>query len=210
MSLFLLDAVLWVFGIRGHIPQNDGSPERPGRIVIRGQHRHADADFGRRHRFDRISVAGPVGGGLARRQAALGLADARQHPGIQGRRRAAIPRRAFGRAEQPLADRGEMTYVMLRRSRKSTGTLLQHKQSGLARGENAGSRSRHPDKGTIRCSPAEPPCSAPPQPPSCWRPPRLPTISTCRASTSIWWRRRLRMRTNRPPRRAPRSWSSNS
>ena len=26
MSLFLLEAVLWVFGIRGHIPQDDGSP----------------------------------------------------------------------------------------------------------------------------------------------------------------------------------------
>jgi hypothetical protein len=26
MSLFLLDAVLWVFGIRGHIPQLDGFP----------------------------------------------------------------------------------------------------------------------------------------------------------------------------------------
>jgi hypothetical protein len=26
MSLFLLDAVLWVFGIRGHIPQQDGFP----------------------------------------------------------------------------------------------------------------------------------------------------------------------------------------
>ncbi len=28
MSLFMLDAVLWVFGIRGHIPQNDGLPDR--------------------------------------------------------------------------------------------------------------------------------------------------------------------------------------
>jgi hypothetical protein len=27
MSLFMLDAVLWVFGIRGHIPQNDGFPD---------------------------------------------------------------------------------------------------------------------------------------------------------------------------------------
>lgn len=26
MSLFVLDAVLWIFGIRGHIPQNDGFP----------------------------------------------------------------------------------------------------------------------------------------------------------------------------------------
>jgi hypothetical protein len=26
MSLFLLDAVLWLFGIRGHIPQLDGFP----------------------------------------------------------------------------------------------------------------------------------------------------------------------------------------
>ena len=26
MSLFVLDAVLRIFGIRGHIPQNDGSP----------------------------------------------------------------------------------------------------------------------------------------------------------------------------------------
>ncbi len=24
MSLFVLDAVLWILGIRGHIPQNDG------------------------------------------------------------------------------------------------------------------------------------------------------------------------------------------
>lgn len=24
MSLFVLDLVLWIFGIRGHIPQNDG------------------------------------------------------------------------------------------------------------------------------------------------------------------------------------------
>ncbi len=30
MSLFLLDAVLWVFGIRGHIPQNDGPPNGRG------------------------------------------------------------------------------------------------------------------------------------------------------------------------------------
>ena len=27
MSLFMLDAVLWIFGIRGHIPQNDGLPD---------------------------------------------------------------------------------------------------------------------------------------------------------------------------------------
>ena len=26
MSLFLLDAVLWIFGIRGHLPQHDGLP----------------------------------------------------------------------------------------------------------------------------------------------------------------------------------------
>ena len=26
MSLFVLDTVLWVFGIRGHIPQPDGFP----------------------------------------------------------------------------------------------------------------------------------------------------------------------------------------
>ncbi|HEY5131102.1 MAG TPA: hypothetical protein VIJ35_28075 [Bradyrhizobium sp.] len=26
MSLFVLDAVLWIFGIRGHIPRNDGFP----------------------------------------------------------------------------------------------------------------------------------------------------------------------------------------
>ena len=26
MPLFILDAVLWVFGIRGHVPQNDGLP----------------------------------------------------------------------------------------------------------------------------------------------------------------------------------------
>lgn len=26
MTLLVLDAVLWVFGIRGHIPQNDGFP----------------------------------------------------------------------------------------------------------------------------------------------------------------------------------------
>ena len=26
MSLFVLDVVLWVIGIRGHIPQNDGFP----------------------------------------------------------------------------------------------------------------------------------------------------------------------------------------
>jgi hypothetical protein len=26
MSLFVLDAVLWIFGIRGHIPQDDGFP----------------------------------------------------------------------------------------------------------------------------------------------------------------------------------------
>lgn len=26
MSLFVLDAILWIFGIRGHIPQNDGLP----------------------------------------------------------------------------------------------------------------------------------------------------------------------------------------
>ena len=26
MSLFVLDAALWIFGIRGHIPQNDGLP----------------------------------------------------------------------------------------------------------------------------------------------------------------------------------------
>ena len=24
MTLFVLDAVLWIFGFRGHIPQNDG------------------------------------------------------------------------------------------------------------------------------------------------------------------------------------------
>ena len=31
MTLFMLDAVLWIFGIRGHIPQNDGLPgERDG------------------------------------------------------------------------------------------------------------------------------------------------------------------------------------
>ena len=30
MSLFMLDAVLWVFGIRGHIPQNDGFPNGRG------------------------------------------------------------------------------------------------------------------------------------------------------------------------------------
>jgi len=32
MSLFVLDAVLWVFGIRGHIPGHDdfpGDPHRP-------------------------------------------------------------------------------------------------------------------------------------------------------------------------------------
>jgi hypothetical protein len=29
MSLYVLDAVLWIFGIRGHIPQHDGF--RPGR-----------------------------------------------------------------------------------------------------------------------------------------------------------------------------------
>jgi hypothetical protein len=26
MSLFILDAILWIFGIRGHIPQLDGFP----------------------------------------------------------------------------------------------------------------------------------------------------------------------------------------
>jgi hypothetical protein len=26
MTLFVLDAILWIFGIRGHIPQNDGFP----------------------------------------------------------------------------------------------------------------------------------------------------------------------------------------
>jgi hypothetical protein len=26
MGLFVLDAVLWIFGIRGHIPQSDGFP----------------------------------------------------------------------------------------------------------------------------------------------------------------------------------------
>ena len=30
MSLFVLDAVLWIFGIRGHIPQNDGFPAGRG------------------------------------------------------------------------------------------------------------------------------------------------------------------------------------
>ena len=30
MSLFLLDAVLWVFGIRGRIPQNDEFPDGRG------------------------------------------------------------------------------------------------------------------------------------------------------------------------------------
>ena len=30
MSLFILDLVLWIFGIRGHIPQNDGF--RTGRV----------------------------------------------------------------------------------------------------------------------------------------------------------------------------------
>jgi hypothetical protein len=30
VSLFMLDAVLWVFGIRGHIPQNDGFPSGRG------------------------------------------------------------------------------------------------------------------------------------------------------------------------------------
>jgi hypothetical protein len=30
MSLFLLDAILRVFGIRGHIPQQDGFPGRGG------------------------------------------------------------------------------------------------------------------------------------------------------------------------------------
>jgi hypothetical protein len=31
MSLFMLDAVLWIFGLRGHIPQNDGLPDERGR-----------------------------------------------------------------------------------------------------------------------------------------------------------------------------------
>jgi hypothetical protein len=26
MSLYVLDALLWILGIRGHIPQNDGLP----------------------------------------------------------------------------------------------------------------------------------------------------------------------------------------
>ena len=26
MGLFVLDALLWIFGIRGHIPHHDGSP----------------------------------------------------------------------------------------------------------------------------------------------------------------------------------------
>lgn len=30
MSLFMLDAVLWIFGIRGHIPQHDGFPDGRG------------------------------------------------------------------------------------------------------------------------------------------------------------------------------------
>jgi hypothetical protein len=30
MSLFVLDAILWIFGIRGHIPQNDGFPAGRG------------------------------------------------------------------------------------------------------------------------------------------------------------------------------------
>jgi len=31
MSLFLLDAILRVFGVRGHIPGHDDFPERPDR-----------------------------------------------------------------------------------------------------------------------------------------------------------------------------------
>jgi hypothetical protein len=27
MGLFMLDAVLWTFGIRGHVPQDDGFPD---------------------------------------------------------------------------------------------------------------------------------------------------------------------------------------
>jgi len=34
MSLFVLEAVFWVFGIRGHIPRYDGLPERPARSSL--------------------------------------------------------------------------------------------------------------------------------------------------------------------------------
>ena len=41
MSLYVLDAVLWIFGIRGHIPQHDDF--RPGPEYIAKWGYHVDA-----------------------------------------------------------------------------------------------------------------------------------------------------------------------
>jgi hypothetical protein len=49
MGLFLLDAIFQLFEIRGHIPGNDGLPERPERPSICG-------NSGRRRRIVAVAI----------------------------------------------------------------------------------------------------------------------------------------------------------
>jgi hypothetical protein len=36
MNLFVLDAIIWILGIRGHIPQDDDSPAGRGQSLAAG------------------------------------------------------------------------------------------------------------------------------------------------------------------------------
>jgi hypothetical protein len=36
MNLFVLDAIIWILGIRGHIPRDDGSPAGRGQSLAAG------------------------------------------------------------------------------------------------------------------------------------------------------------------------------